>query len=84
MIKLLQDHELHELYDDMLDDVYGEVKIAGLSYATSSALKNIDEVAYLCGFNDWLDSQVTDGILFEHDGEYYDGDPKAGGDDEEA
>jgi hypothetical protein len=67
------DHELHMMYDDFLDEVYGTVKIAGLDYETSTALKNADEVAYRCGFSDWLDSEQQADNIFEHsDGEYYD------------
>ena len=44
-------------YDDFLDDVYDNVGIAGLAYATSEALKAIDPIAYRCGFLDWLDME---------------------------
>jgi hypothetical protein len=40
-------------YDEFLDEVYGDVQIAGLKYSTSLALKEIDPVAYRCGFADW-------------------------------
>jgi DNA repair exonuclease SbcCD ATPase subunit len=42
-----------EQYDDMLDDVYGEVQIAGCSYSTSYALKKLDPTAYRCGKSDF-------------------------------
>lgn len=54
----VSDYELHERYDDMLDDVYGEVSIAGYEYSTSNALKNVDPIAYRVGFADWLDSEI--------------------------
>lgn len=43
-------------YDTMLDEVYGDVEIAGLSYSTSRALEQLDPIAYRTGYNDWLDS----------------------------
>lgn len=50
--------EVDDFYwDDYLDEVYAEVKICGYSYCASHALKMVDEVAYRCGKNDWLDSQ---------------------------
>lgn len=33
-------------FDDYLDECYGSIKIAGLTYDTSHALKEIDECAY--------------------------------------
>jgi len=58
-------------YDDFLDEVYGEVQIGPYKYATSHALKLIDETAYRCGFNDWTDSEIQDNRLIEYKGEYY-------------
>ena len=43
--------------ESMLDDVYGEVEIAGLSYSTSYALKELDLIAYREGFNNWTDTE---------------------------
>jgi len=63
--------ELHEMYDDMLDDVYPDLTIAGMNYTTSDALKNLDPTAYRCGFNDWLDSEVSSGSIKEMGGRYY-------------
>jgi hypothetical protein len=52
----LEDYELEEQYKEMLDEVYGMVKVAGYKYETSRALYELDPVAYRVGFNDWLDS----------------------------
>lgn len=46
-----------EAYDEMLNEVYGTVKVAGYEYDTSRALKELDETAYRCGFNDWCDDE---------------------------
>ncbi len=43
-------------YNDMLDDVYGEVSICGMTYQSSRALKELDPTAYDCGKADWEDS----------------------------
>lgn len=47
-------------WDDLLDEVWGEVKICGYDYCVSRALKLIDKVAYDCGKNDWLDGEYQD------------------------
>ena len=72
---LIFEHHLESRYNDFLDDLYGEISIAGLKYSTSDAQKQIDPTAYRCGFNDWLDSELENEYIFEHDGEYYDEQP---------
>jgi hypothetical protein len=45
--------ELEQAYNEMLDEVYGTVNIAGYEYDTSKALKEIDPIAYRVGMNDY-------------------------------
>ena len=40
-------------YEQMLDDVYGDVEICGMNYSSSQALKLLDPVAYRCAKNDF-------------------------------
>lgn len=62
----LSDHELHDRYDEFLEEIYGEtVNVAGTEMSTVNVLKEMDETAYQCGFNDWLDSEVQNGSLIE-------------------
>jgi len=49
------DLDLVNAYDDMLDEAYGTVEIAGMTYDTSRVLSECDPIAYRCGFNDYLD-----------------------------
>jgi len=68
----LSDRDLHSLYDEYLDETYPDLEIAGLSYSTSRALAEIDPTAYNCGFNDWLDSEISEsGVIFEGNGKHY-------------
>lgn len=68
---LLQDIEneldIGDAYDDLLDDVYGDIKICGLEYSASIALSRVDEVAYRCGKNDYI-SGVLEDITLEIEG----------------
>ena len=50
------DYDLVNAYDEMLDEVYGMVEVAGMMYDTSRLLSECDPIAYRCGFNDYLDS----------------------------
>lgn len=61
----LSDNDLDERYSDMLDEVYGDVSIAGMEYPTSTALKELDPIAYRVGFADWLDSEIDETITDE-------------------
>jgi hypothetical protein len=54
-----------EDYNDYLDDCFGTVKIAGLEYLTSRALKELDPIAYDCGFSDWEDSRGAEDTMYE-------------------
>lgn len=55
------EHEIEDMYEDMLDDCYEEVTICGYKYNPSRALKCTDEVAYMCGFADYQSSLLDDG-----------------------
>lgn len=58
---------LEEWFEDMLDDCYQEVVIAGLSYSASVAFKRIDPIAYRVAMNDYESSLRTD---YEQYGSY--------------
>lgn len=47
--------DLEDSYNDMLDDLYGEIDICGMKVWASVALKRIDPIAYRCGMNDYED-----------------------------
>ena len=69
----LHDYQLEEMFDEMLDECYPLVEFGQLYYTPSNVLRSTDPVAYRCGFADWLDAQLSDGILFEHsDGTIHD------------
>lgn len=54
-MNVISEHEMLSQYDDHLDE-YGDVEICGMQYCASYALKQVDPVAYTCGFNDYLDA----------------------------
>lgn len=57
-----------ELYDEILDEVNDEIRIGELTYSPSYVLKNVDEIAYNCGKNDYFGCSDE---FTEIDGEYY-------------
>ena len=52
--------EFEDEYDEMLNECYGSINIAGIEYDTSLALYRVDNVAYRCGMNDYQDSRASD------------------------
>ena len=54
---------MSDLYDEMIDECHDEVtRICGMEFNSSRALRELDPVAYRCGFADWTDS-IEDGEL---------------------
>lgn len=70
-LELITESELHEMYNDMLDECFEPVMIGGHKYCHSDAFRSVDPVAYQCGFNDWLDYEVSEGLIIESGEEYY-------------
>lgn len=55
----------------MIDEIYPEVEIMGMHYFPSTALAELDPVAYRCGLSDWADSIYSDVMYsLEHYGEW--------------
>ena len=52
----------HDQYDEMLDDCYPEVEYAGFTCEPSRALKELDPVAYRCGYADYCSTIELDMI----------------------
>ena len=44
------------MFNDFLDNVYGEVEVAGMTFNTSRALDQLDPIAWRQRFLNWLDS----------------------------
>jgi hypothetical protein len=66
----VNDQDLHDRYDEMLDECNPTVRICGMEYSPSRVLREIDPTAYNCGFNDYVDAEGYD-TDFEVDGLYY-------------
>jgi hypothetical protein len=64
-MKTISQYELETMYEDMLDDVYGVVDVAGMQYDTSRLLKEADPIAYAVGMHDYADSLMSDGYEVE-------------------
>lgn len=65
MSRLVTEAEALEMYEEMLDDCEGPVELCGMTYSASHVLREVDPVAYRCGFNDYVDSLTDDDIFVE-------------------
>lgn len=60
---LFSEGELEDMFADGLNDCYGVVYVCGYEYDAARALRELDSIAFRCGFLDWLDAQQQDGVL---------------------
>jgi hypothetical protein len=67
MIKTYQ--EVLDLYDQMLDEA-GPVVIGGIEFSPSAILREMDQIAYDTGFNDYMDSIEIDTDDLDEDSDY--------------
>ncbi len=72
--KPLNDRELEERFDEYLDDTNESIEFMGVTLIPHWFLKDNDETAYRCAFNDWLDSECRSNGIVEYNGSYYTGD----------
>jgi hypothetical protein len=49
--------DFDQMYDDMIDECYGEFKIGVCTFSASRILRELDPIAYECGYYDWFDSE---------------------------
>lgn len=69
----LFDRDLESRFDDCFDDCNEMIKFGCLEYLPSVVLKRVDPVAYREELLCYIDSMLTDEIIFEHsDGSYHD------------
>ena len=56
VIKEMSDDELKEQYDELLDEIYGEVKLGNLTFSPSRIIRELDPIAYRTGLGEYEDS----------------------------
>lgn len=52
----LTEEQAYEMFDEMLNEVYGGQTVAGIEIDPAEALKRIDPIAYRVSFHDYVDS----------------------------
>lgn len=74
------EREAQEMFNEMLDECYEEIRFGELSYLPSDVLESTDPIAYRVGVNDYIDSLCQDGDTIVYD--YEDTDAYTGESDE--
>lgn len=49
-------------FENELNSAYGEVSICGTEYSAGRALKDIDPIAFRCGYSDWCSEYDLESI----------------------
>jgi len=59
------EQDMADQFEEMLDEVYGTVSVAGMEYDTARALKELDPIAYRCSLLDYIDGAEVEEVSFE-------------------
>lgn len=62
--------DTEEMYRSMLEECYGDIEVAGLTFSATRIIEELDPTAFRCGMVDYIDSLS----LVEINGDYYEQD----------
>ena len=60
-----------ELFEELLDECYPEVRIGCCTFSPSQVMKELDPTCFNIGVQENLDALAQDFALYEHNGDYY-------------
>lgn len=63
--------DVEELYRDLLDECYPEIKFGELTYSPGMVLESVDPTAFKIGAREYADGMIEDGLLIELNGSLY-------------
>lgn len=63
----LMDWELEAMFKEWINESYEPVEVMGLTYEPADVLESCDPTAFRSYLNDWVDMEVREGNLFDHD-----------------
>ena len=56
-MKYVQEEKAYEMYEEMLDGLFGPVEIGNLTFDASRVIKELAPDAYADGFDSWCDRE---------------------------
>ncbi len=63
--EMLTEEEGMDMYDEMLDECYPGLNVAGYTFYASTILKKCDPIAYRVGFSEYADQLAENGTPVE-------------------
>ena len=60
------DSQMEDIFQEWLDEAYGQVDIAGYSMSPGRILREVDYPAFREEFNNWIDNEITEGNFREY------------------
>ena len=61
----LYEYDLEERFNEMLDEIYGTVSVAGIEFGASRVLEELDPIAHRTAMLDYADSLMREEELDE-------------------
>ena len=61
--ELFSQDELEDAFENDLSECYDAVSVCGYEFDAGRALRELDPIAFRCGFLDWIDGRMQDGEL---------------------
>lgn len=66
--ELFSQGELEDAFENDLNECYDTVSVCGYEFDAGRALRELDPIAFRCGFSDWIDGRISDGELCSIEG----------------
>ena len=63
--------DVEELYRDLFDECFPEIKFGELMYSPALVLESVDPTAFRIGACEYADGMIEDGLLIDLNGAYY-------------
>lgn len=57
------ERDARSLFDDCLDETFGEISIGNLKYSVNRILQSVDKIAYREMYLEWLDNEQREGNI---------------------
>lgn len=65
--EILDDADMHDRYDEWLDEIYGEVSIGHSTFSPAEILKELEPITYRVGFSDFENFSTEDNSIISLD-----------------
>lgn len=57
---IISEYEIEDLFEEQLNEIYGEVEVCSYRYEAGSVLKEVDPTAFRCGCADFISENYSE------------------------